>query len=76
VPIRRDAYVVHHAGDLQPDGSQACRDCGWPILGERPPSADRALWGFVPGRRVVQGPRCTYLLNPDRALVADEVPCS
>lgn len=71
--VRR--YIVHHAGELQPDGAQACRDCGYSLLLAAPPTANRSLWGFAPGRQVVQGPTCTYLVSPGRALAPDEVPC-
>ena len=69
-------YIVHEAGELQPDGSQCCHRCGRPILDAAPPGANRALWGFPVSRRVVQGPVCTYLVTVDRQLTSDEVPCT
>lgn len=68
-------YIVHEAGELQPDGSQRCRRCGWLILDAAPPTANRALWGFPMFRRIVQGPVCTYLVTVDRQLASDEVSC-
>jgi hypothetical protein len=72
VPAR---YIVHEAGEVQPDGSQACQHCGFALLGPAPASVDRGRWGFGRGRRVIQGPTCTFLVTADRLLAADERPC-
>ena len=72
VPAR---YIVHEAGEIAADGSQACSRCGFVILDAAPENADRSLWGFGVGRRVIQGPTCTYLVTADRGLAPDEVPC-
>jgi hypothetical protein len=69
-------YTVHEAGQIQEDGSQHCWRCGFQILKAAPPFADRNLWGYGPGRRLVEGPHCTYLVTPDRQLAPNEVPCS
>jgi hypothetical protein len=70
-----DRYVVHEAGEVQADGTQSCARCGFVILDAAPPDADSNLWGFGLGRRIVQGPHCTYLVTVDRQLAPDEVPC-
>lgn len=73
--LERPRYIVHEAGELQPDGSQTCARCVFVILDAAPLDANRDLWGFGLGRRIVQGPHCTYLVTADRQLAPDEVPC-
>lgn len=76
---RTPLYVVHEAGEMESDGAQSCRRCGFVILDAPLPAVfDRApdLWGFPVGRRIVQGPDCTYLMTVDRQLAHDEVPCT
>ncbi len=74
----RVQYLVHEAGAISRDGSQACRRCGARLLGPAPPTADPRLWGYAMGRRVGVLPLTgrLWLLNPDRQLAPDEVPCS
>jgi hypothetical protein len=76
VPIR-SPHRVHEAGELEENGAQACRRCGFLILDAAPPDANRLLWGFGYGRRVAEIPRSGtfYLITPDRQLAHDEVPC-
>lgn len=66
-------YRVHEAGEPRPDGTQRCVRCGALLLDGL--LSDRRAWGFPVGRRLVEGPTCTYLITSDRQLAGDEAPC-
>lgn len=80
IPFRAMALTfVHEAGPVHEDGSQRCTRCGKTMLDPFPSHdaarVDRDCWGFVPGRRVAEGPRGLYLLTADRQLAPGEVSC-
>lgn len=73
-----DPFLVHEAGPVAADGSQACARCQLLVLRPAPRDVHTPWWGYPEGRRLGQMPTrdAFYLLTPDRALAPDERLCA